>query len=1154
MSDFVHLHNHTDYSLLDGAAPIKRYVKKAAELGMTSLAMTDHGNMFGAVKFYRACKEAGIKPIIGTEFYISPDGRTLREGSKPYHLILLAMDDTGYHNLMELNSIAWLEGFYRYPRIDRESLRQHSDGLICMSACLAGELARALLDGRDAAAQETVDWYRSVFGDRYYIELQNHFIPEEIRVLPLLADLARRNGIKTVATNDIHYIEESDANAHDILLCIGTNKFKSDPNRMRFQTQEFYFKTPRQMAELFSDYPEAVENTAEVASRCNLEIQFPGALLPNYPVPEGFGSEEAYLRHLAEQGLRRRYDTITETLTARLQYELDTIARMKFPGYYLIVRDYIYWAKQHDIPVGPGRGSGAGSLVAYCVDITDVDPMRYGLMFERFLNPERKSMPDFDIDFCFENRGKVIDYVTEMYGRDRVGQIATFGTLKAKAVLKDVARVLQIPYSESNEISKLVPDNPDDPAKDVPITLALEITPQLAELRAKGGVYEELFDVATRLQGLNRHISMHAAGVVIGKDVLTKYVPLYKDSRTGTVTTQYTMDVIEDCGLVKMDFLGLKTLTLLRNAERLIKKRLPQFDLKDIPLDDPATYRLVGEGDTACVFQFESPGMQKYLKALKPTKIEEMVAMNALYRPGPMQFIDRYIEGKHNQDKITYPDPELEEVLKETYGVIVYQEQVMAVARLYAGFSLGEADVLRKIMGKKKADMLDEQEKKFIERAVSIGRDRKKAQDLFELLKPFGHYGFNKSHSVAYAIIAYQTAYLKANFPAEFMAANLTNETGSPDKFSEYLALCRSMKLKILPPSINDSDTRFNVVGGNIVYGLSGIKGIGEAAADEIIAEREKNGPYRDFMDFLRRSSPRLINAKTLEALIDTGTFDFSGVNRRTLKANYPEAARFVRDEKESLAAGQMSLFSLEDEPQAEFRMTAQDDYTFLEKLDLEKNLLGFYVSGHPMEMYQDVWTKCVHINLADTSTIIENKPETILGLVREIREITTKKGRLMAKVFVSDYNGQAELTVFSDVWEQIRSKVRTDSIHGFSGKFSTYNGQMSMAVENFWEDPRDLLKNAMSNLYFEVDRTRLNSARMNEISDLLLSYEGKLRSHLILCEFALVAGEDPDQAPVEVVRNREPYILGPAYSVRCDDTLLEKLSQLEGVHRVWFE
>ena len=699
---FVHLHNHTDFSLLDGAAKIPAYMKKAKELGMDSIAITDHGNLFGALHFYYAAKKAGIKPIIGCEFYVNPPDRTERpepgsgKKSHQYHLILLAMNRTGYQNLMILSSLAYTEGFYFRPRIDDELLARYNEGLICLSACLGGEILQHLLNGDWEEAKRRALWFSSVFDDgRYYLELQDHGLEEQKRTNPLLKRLSDETGIPLVATNDIHYIEQSDANAHDLLLCVGTNAKKHDPNRMRFPNDQFYFKSREEMANLFSWVPEAIENTVKIAERCNLEIQFPGPQLPVFEVPAGYGSPAEYLRTLAREGLSNRYETITGELTGRLEYELEVIISMGFEGYFLIVMDYIRWAKQQGIPVGPGRGSGAGSLVAYALDITNVDPIKYNLLFERFLNPERVSMPDFDIDFCFERRGEVINYVTEKYGLDRVAQIATFGTLKAKAVVKDVARVLDISFEESNRIAKMIPD-------DLGMTLdrAFAESRELVDLEKQGGVYAELFDAARRLEGMARHISTHAAGVVIGREELTRYVPLYRDAKTGAISTQYSMELLEPCGLVKMDFLGLKTLTMIRHAQALIRAKDPTFSIEEIDEEDEATFAMLGRGESSAIFQFESSGMQNVLKEAKPTTIEDLVALNALYRPGPMRFIPQYIACKHGRQPITYADPELEEELKNTYGVIVYQEQVMKVAQIIAGYSLGAADILRRIMGK----------------------------------------------------------------------------------------------------------------------------------------------------------------------------------------------------------------------------------------------------------------------------------------------------------------------------------------------------------------------------------------------------------------------------------------------------------------------
>ena len=799
MPEFVHLHNHSDYSLLDGAASIDGLVAKAASLGMKHLALTDHGNMFGVLRFYKACKKRGINPVVGCEFYIAPKSRLVKSGSenqnKYYHLVLLAKNTTGYQNLLVLVSQGYLDGFYYKPRIDNELLEKHSEGLICTSACLAGEIPSHLLNGQYDEARKVAEYYRDLFGEKgFYLELQDHGIPEQKRVNPELIRLSGETGIPLVATNDIHYLERDHADAQDVLICIGTGKKVSDEKRMRFDSQEFYFKSHDEMAEIFRDTPEAISNTVAIAEQCHLEIPLPGPLLPDYEIPSDFENPDAYMRHIVYEGLARLYPEISEEIRTRAEYELNVIQGMGFTGYFLIVWDFIDFARKRGIPVGPGRGSGAGSLVAYAMRITDIDPLKYNLLFERFMNPERVSMPDFDVDFCFERRNEVIDYVTNKYGADKVGAICTFGTLKTKAVLKDVARVLDIPFNESNEISKLVPEGPK-----INLETALEMEPRLREYREKGGIYRRLIDTARVLEGMNRHSSTHACGMVIGRSKLTDYVPLYKDAKTGQISTEFTMDQLEECGLVKMDFLGLKTLTLIDNTQKLIRKTDPDFDIERVREDDETTFRMLGEGKSTAVFQFESSGMQTILRQARPSSIEELIALNALYRPGPMQFIPQYISSKMGRTPIKYPHPDLKEVLEPTYGVIVYQEQVMEVAQIIGGFSLGKADILRRAMGKKKEKEMEKMKVEFLEGAARKGYSPKLADEIFEMLKPFAGYGFNKSHAAAYSVIAYKTAYLKANYTPEFMAANLTNEINNPDAFSDYMTATKEMGIEILP-------------------------------------------------------------------------------------------------------------------------------------------------------------------------------------------------------------------------------------------------------------------------------------------------------------------------------------------------------------------
>ncbi|MDY5931401.1 MAG: DNA polymerase III subunit alpha [Candidatus Ornithospirochaeta sp.] len=1135
MSDFVHLHNHTDYSLLDGAASIPRYVEKAKACGMKALAITDHGNMFGALTFYNACRKAEIKPIIGCEFYSAATDRKDRrppvDGNRYYHLIMLAMNDKGYHNLMELNSYAYKEGFYYKPRIDDELIEKYSDNIICLSACLGGEILQHLLANDYQKAKERALWFKSIFPDRYYLEMQDHGLPEQKRTNPMLVRLAKECDIPLVCTNDIHYIEKDDWNAHDTLLCIGTNSKKNDQNRLRYKEGEFYFRTPEEMEERFSWCPEALENTGKIADRIDIQISFPGPVLPKCTIPPEFKDEADYLVYLANEGLKQRYETVTEELQKRLDYELGIIIQMKFPGYFLIVRDYIHWAKMHGIPVGPGRGSGAGSLVAYSITITDVDPMKYNLLFERFLNPERVSMPDFDIDFCFERRGEVIEYVTEHYGKDRVGQIVTFGTLKPKAVVKDVARVLDIPFDEANRICALIPDGPK-----VHLSDAFEMEPRLKQIEESGPIYKELFDTARRLEGLNRHSSLHAAGVVIGREPLDQYVPLASDPKTGSVFTQYTMTQIEDCGLVKMDFLGLKTLTLIKHTVDLIKKRVPDFDINKIDEEDKKTFDMLCRGDSKCVFQFESDGMANILKRAMPSNIEELVALNALYRPGPMQFIDQYIDSKFGKTPIKYPDPSLEGILKTTYGVIVYQEQVMQVAQIIAGYSLGQADILRRIMGKKKAYELANQLIIFKKGAVERGYTEEHAEEIFHILEPFAGYGFNKSHAVAYSVVAYQTAFLKANYPAEFLAANLTNEMSNPDKFTEYLNLAPKYGLKILPPSINRSEKHFNVSNGDIIYGLAGIKNVGESITEGIIREREKNGPYKDFMEFLSRQSES-INSKTLESLIKAGAFDELGEGRATLLANLDDAIKFDRAEREASAYGQLSLFGEEEASIGSFRMREVEEWEKNEKLRMEKELLGFYISGHPLDSYDQQIAACVRANLADRDTIPMNHPTSLIAMVTSLRQVLTKKKDKMGMYTLQTKEGDVDAVAFPSTYETIRDLVEKDQVYGFIGTFKQKEGddRISFLIDSV-VSPNDLKPEAVSRLHIQLRKS--GSFPIEELRPI----QRIIRAN---------EGFTPVSFTIEGVDGQE-LEAGPDCAVSFSMELSKALSEIDVVKKVW--
>ncbi|GHU15978.1 DNA-directed DNA polymerase [Spirochaetia bacterium] len=1074
MTDFVHLHVHSDYSLLDGAASVENLAAKASSLGMKHLAITDHGNMFGVLKFATACQgdkdhplpkdRAPVHPIIGSEFYMAPGSRHEHKGgensTKYYHLVLLATSEEGYRNLMKLSSLSYTEGFYYKPRIDKESLTQYHGGLICLSACLAGEIPSLIMDGQLKEAEKTARWFASLMGeDNFYLELQDHGIEVQRQVNPLIADIARRTGIPLVATNDIHYLEREDAIAQDLLLCIGTQAKRGDEKRMRFEGQEFYFKTGDEMAALFPEYPEAIANTVRIAERCKTEIPTPGPLLPDFEIPAGFADADEYLRHLTMEGLEKRYPNRVAEVIERAEYELGVITSMGFPGYFLIVADFINWAKEHEIPVGPGRGSGAGSIVAYALRITNNDPIKYNLLFERFLNPERISMPDFDVDFANEGRQRVIDYVTEKYGKEKVGQIITFGTMKAKAAVKDVARALDISIDESNMITKLIPEDPK-----MNLKKAFEQEPRLKELE-ENPKYQELFAMARKLEGKNRNSSIHASGIVIGKTDLTDYVPLFKD-KNGVVGAQYTMDIIEPQGLVKMDFLGLKTLDLIDHSVKLIRRRggeYANFNIEAIPEtgtpESEAVFKMMGEGRSYGIFQFESEGMQKVLKDAQPTCIEDLIALNALYRPGPMDNIPQFIASKHGRQAIEYPDPSLETILKETYGVIVYQEQVMQVARIIAGYSLGQADLLRKAMGKKKMEVMVKEKEKFIAGAAKNGFSAADADRIFEILIPFAGYGFNKAHSTAYAVLAYQTAYLKANFPVEFMAANMTNEISSVDKLPLYIEEARRMGIPIDPPDINRSGPLFTVVDGRIVYGLVGIKGLGEASAEEIVACR-KDGPYKGLIDFLNRVNIKTVGKKVIELLILTGAFDHFEQSREVLQGNLERAVDYAQNIKDDKQFGQTSLFGDSGEKEfPDFAFESFPEGSREDRLKIEKDLIGFYFSGHPMDSLKAEWEQFVKLDLSKADSAPEQE-YTLIGIIASLKPIITKNGgKSMAFGSLSDYRGEIDLAFFEKTWEGCRDKIDVGDFIALRGKLDLQRGKPNLRVDSILPPDRMKIK-----------------------------------------------------------------------------------------------
>jgi len=1031
-ADFVHLHLHTQYSLLDGACQLDKLMAKAKEFRMPALAMTDHGNLFGAVDFYALANKEGIKPIIGCEVYIAPGSRFERtpqdgqyEGAN--HLTLLVRDMAGYKNLMKLVTAGYIEGFYYKPRIDRELFAQHAKGLLALSGCLNSEFCHALLAQDEAKAADTARWYMDVLGrENLYLEIQDHGLADQRTVNQGVVRIAKQLGLPMVATNDVHYLNAGDAKPHEVLLCIQTGKTMKDPDRWRFSSQQFYFKSPAEMHTLFAELPEALKNTIAVAERCNLELKFGQILLPKYTVPEGH-TLDSYLRTLAEEGLRQRFQNPGPEVVERLNRELTVIEKMGFAGYFLVVWDFISFAKSRGIPVGPGRGSAAGSLVAYCLGITNIDPLRYGLLFERFLNPERISMPDMDIDFCYERRGEVIEYVTRKYGEENVSQIITFGTLGAKAVIRDVARAMGMTYADGDKIAKMVPNTLNITLED-----ALRDSAPLREAVEKRPEVTELMEAAKVLEGLTRHASTHAAGVVISNEPLIEHLPLYKGAK-GEITTQYAMGAIERIGLLKMDFLGLRTLTVIANTVKLIQEsRGIRLDMDQIPLDDAITYHLLGEAKTFGVFQLESTGMRDLLRQLRPTRIEDIIALVALYRPGPMQLIPDFIERKHGRTKVVYDHPLMEEILKDTYGIMVYQEQVMRIASDLAGFSMGEADILRRAMGKKNPELMAEQRKKFLDGAAGHGVPERKAERIFGFMEQFAGYGFNKSHSAAYALIAYQTAYLKANYSVEFMAALLTSEMADTDKIVKYIEECRAMGIEVLPPDVKESSNDFTVVGDKICFGLVAVKNVGEAAIQSILAARRQQERFRDLFDFCERVDLRLVNKRVIESLIKCGAFDWLGARRAQLMAVVDKAMEAASAAQRDRAHGQVSLLDvLSSGGGAPGQGGALPDLPEWDRSKLlagEKETLGFYVTGHPLAEHRGLIARYTTATTEGLASLPDKSTVKLGVMVAAVKEISTKNGDRMAFVTLEDLAGTVEAVVFPDLYRSSMLHLAKDS------------------------------------------------------------------------------------------------------------------------------
>ena len=1055
--NFTHLHVHTEYSLLDGSAKINEIVARAKELGMDSLAITDHGVMYGVIDFYRACKREGIRPVLGCEVYVAPGSRFHKEGGvtdeRYYHLVLLAENDIGYSNLMKIVSKGFTEGYYYKPRVDYEVLTQYHEGIIALSACLAGEVAMNLKRGFYEEGKAAALRLQEIFGKgNFFLEMQDHGIPEQQTVNASLLRMHQETGIDLVATNDVHYIYDNDVEAHDILLCIQTQKKVQDEDRMRYDGGQYYLKSVEEMEKLFPYAKEALENTHKIAERCNVTIEFGNYKLPHYDVPEGFDAW-TYLQHLCAEGMKRRYPVVTEELQARLDYELSVIHKMGFDDYYLIVWDFIKYAKDHDIPVGPGRGSGAASIAAYSLGITDIDPIRYQLLFERFLNPERVSMPDFDIDFCFERRQEVIDYVVEKYGKDRVVQIVTFGTMAARGVIRDVGRALDYPYALCDQVAKLIPME-----LGINIEKALKSSPELRSLYESDEKITYLIDMAKRLEGLPRNTSMHAAGVVIANAPADMYVPLSRGSNDA-ITTQFTMTTLEELGLLKMDFLGLRTLTVIKDAENLINKNRPEgekLDMNNIDYDDPNIYEMIGSGKCDGVFQLESTGMKNFMKELKPANLEDVIAGISLYRPGPMDFIPKYIKGKQNPESIVYDCPELIPILKTTHGCIVYQEQVMQIVRELAGYSYGRSDLVRRAMSKKKADVMARERKNFVygneeegvKGCIANGISEETGNKIFDEMTDFAKYAFNKAHAACYAVVSYRTAWLKYYYPVEFMAALMTSVMDNPGKVTEYIYSCRQMGIEILPPDVNEGEMGFSVSGKNIRYGLSAIKGVGRPVIEALTAERKENGKFTGLKDFVDRLSGKEVNKRTVESFIKAGAFDGSFGTRKQLMQVYAGVMDDVATERKKSFTGQMSLFdfaSEEDKQEFEIRLPNVGEYSKEELLDFEKEVLGVYLSGHPLEEYMSLLQKNTTADTLafqldeETGEVKAQDGDTVTlgGMISGITRKTTKNNTTMAFLTLEDLLGTVEIIVFPRDYEKFRSVITEDAKVLIKGRVS---------------------------------------------------------------------------------------------------------------------
>ena len=1145
--EFTHLHVHTEYSLLDGSNKIKECIQRVKELGMDSCAITDHGVMFGVIDFYRAARAEGINPILGCEVYVAPNSRFDREvgggDDRYYHLVLLAENNTGYANLMKIVSKGFVEGYYYRPRVDKELLKKYHEGIIALSACLAGEVPRYIQKNLYDEAKKRALEYRDIFGENnYFLELQDHGIPQQQTVNQQLLRMSQETGIPLVVTNDVHYTYEEDAVPHDILLCLQTGKKLADEDRMRYEGGQYYLKSPEEMERLFPYAKEAIANTHKIAERCHVEIEFGVTKLPRYDVPDGYTSWE-YLNKLCDEGFARRYPNDDGSLRKQLDYELSIIQKMGYVDYFLIVWDFINYARSQDIMVGPGRGSAAGSIVSYALGITNIDPVRYQLLFERFLNPERVSMPDIDVDFCFERRQEVIDYVVRKYGKDRVVQIVTFGTLAAKGVIRDVGRVMDLPYSFVDSIAKMIPNE-----LNITIDKALVENPELRKIYQTDERVKNLIDMSKRLEGLPRHTSMHAAGVVISQKEVDDYVPLSRAS-DGSITTQFTMTTLEELGLLKMDFLGLRTLTVIQNAVRMAEKSSGKhIDIDHIDFNDKAVLDSLGTGKTDGVFQLESTGMKNFMKELKPQSLEDIIAGISLYRPGPMDFIPQYIRGKNHPETITYDCPELESILKPTYGCIVYQEQVMQIVQKLAGYTLGRSDLVRRAMSKKKAAVMEKERRNFVygnpeegvPGCIARGISEQVANKIYDEMIDFAKYAFNKSHAAAYAVVSYQTAWLKYYYPVEFMAALMTSVIDNPGKVSEYILTCRQMGIQILPPDINEGEGGFSVSGQNIRYGLTAIKSIGRPVIAALVKEREENGPYKDLKDFISRLTSKEVNKRTIENFIKAGALDNMGGTRRQLMMVYVQIMDQVNQEKKYSMTGQMSLFDFvgeEEKKDFDIPMPNVGEYDKETMLAFEKEVLGIYVSGHPLEKYEERWRKSITAVTTDflwddethAAKVRDGARAVIGGMLTEKTIKYTKNNQVMAFLTIEDLVGTTEVIVFPRDYEKNAPLLTEDAKIFVVGRVS---GEEEKASKLICEKiiPFD---EARRELWIKFPDTAAYQEKAAELMTMLRQSDGR------------------DSVVIYVENPKAMKRLPPSDSVSADETLLEQLMSIFGKENV---